>query len=172
VERRQAPRVGASREGSRGVHLRYGDRGSALTLYLDTSALLKLHVEEDGSGLVRDRVRTADCVSTSEIAYVEARAAFARRRRAGDLSLSDYRRIAHDFEADWERYLRLDVTIALIRSAAAVAETHRLRAYDAIHLASAMLLRTRWSEPVTFGSWDQPLDGAAAREGFALIRGR
>jgi len=122
--------------------------------------------------LVRQRVGEATPVSTSQIAYVEARAAFARRRNAREMSPADYRRILRDFEADWERYLRLDVTEELLRAAAAAAETHGLRAYDAIHLASAMLLRARSDAEVMFGSWDLALDAAAAREGFTLLRGR
>lgn len=167
-----APRFCSPGEGSREVDLRDGDRGPALTLYLDTSALLKLHVDEDGSTLVRASVREATPISTSQIAYVEARAALARRRHARELSPANHRRVLRDFEADWERYLRLDVTEDLLRAAAAVAESHRLRAYDAIHLASAILLRARSDGEVVFGSWDLALDTAAAREGFTLLRGR
>jgi predicted nucleic acid-binding protein len=111
-------------------------------------------------------------VATSLIAYVESRAALSRRRHAGDLSLTDYRRLLHDLEADWERYVRIEITEGLVREAARVAETHGLRAYDAIHLASAMLLRERMGEDTMFASWDRNLDVAAAHEGFQLLRPR
>lgn len=110
--------------------------------------------------------------ATAQIAYVEARAALARRRQAGDLSPAEYRRLREDFESDWERYLRLEVEEPLLRRAAGLADAHRLRAYDAVHLASAILLRTHLDDEVLFGSWDDPLDRAAAREGFRLLRGR
>lgn len=50
-----------------------------MVIYLDTSALLKLYVEEEGRWLVREAVSTAEAAATSVVAYAEARAGFARR---------------------------------------------------------------------------------------------
>jgi len=68
--------------------------------------------------------------------------------------------------------VRLEVSESLVRRAADLAETHRLRGYDAIHLASALLLADRLGGETAFGSWDDALDTAAAREGFLLLRER
>ncbi len=54
-----------------------------MTLYLDTGSLVKLYVAEAGSDVVRQLVEQADIVATAAIAYPEARAALARRRREG-----------------------------------------------------------------------------------------
>lgn len=145
-----------------------------MRLYLDTSALVKIHVEEEGSPLIRDAVVSARLISTSAIAYVEARAAFARRRQTGELPPQDYRRIVKDLDSDWGNYLRIEVTEPLIREAARLAERHRLRAYDAIHLASAADLRSRLVEPVVFATWDVDLERSARREGLSplVIPGR
>ena len=137
-----------------------------MTLYLDTSALVKLYVAEEGSPIVHQAVANATSVATSAIAYVEARAAFARRRRDGSLPVQEYRRILRDLDADWEHYLRIDVTEPLIREAAELAERHRLRAYDAIHLASAQVVKERLLEPVVFASWDKTIEAAARRHGL------
>ena len=141
-----------------------------MNLYLDTSALVKLYVEEEGSGTVREAVAGAEAIATTVIAYVEARAAFARRRRERRLSPGDYRRILQELDADWEHYLRVEVTADLIRRAAELAETHALRAYDALHLAAATLLRERLQQLVQFACWDSTLSAAARREGLGLIR--
>ena len=140
-----------------------------MTLYLDTSALVKLYVAEEGSPLVHQVVANAPSVATSAIAYVEARAAFARRRRDGSLPLQEYRRILRDLDADWGHYLRIDVTEPLIRQAAELAERHRLRAYDAIHLASAYVVKEQLLEQVLFASWDKTLEAAARRHGLQLL---
>lgn len=50
---------------------------TAVTLYLDTSSLVKLYVEEPDSDTVRRLVETAAIVSTASIAYTET----ARRLR-------------------------------------------------------------------------------------------
>ena len=118
-----------------------------MRLYLDTSALVKLYVDEEGSSVVRSAVDQARQISTSAIAYVEARAAFVRRRHEGGLLAGEYRRIIRDLDDDWARYLVVEVTDSLIRESARLAETHRLRAYDAVHLASATAVHGRLAEP-------------------------
>ena len=140
-----------------------------MRLYLDTSALVKLYVEEDGSGAVRRAVGQSRPVATSAVAYVEARAAFSRRRNEGHLTAAEHRRVVRDLDADWDRFLRLEVTEPLIREAADLAEAHRLRAYDAIHLASARVMKERLGGTVLFASWDTHLERAAAREGLEKI---
>ena len=140
-----------------------------MRLYLDTSALVKLYVDEPGTPLVRKRVAEAQLVATATLAYVEARAAFARRYRERSFSGAEYRRIVRDLDRDWGHYLLLEVTEPLIREAAALAETHRLRAYDAVHLASARVLKRRLGATVLFASWDTDLESAAGREGLEPV---
>ena len=143
-----------------------------MSLYLDTSALVKFYVEEEGSPLVRMAVEQAEVVGTSAIAYVEARAAFVRRRHEGRISAGVYRGIVRDLDRDWARYLLVEVTGAIIRQSARLAESHRLRAYDAVHLASAAAVRGRLVEAVVFASWDLRLEKAASREGLQPLRPR
>ena len=52
-----------------------------MTVYLDTSSLVKLYVTEAGSDVIHKLVGEADVVATSVAAYPETRAAFARLRR-------------------------------------------------------------------------------------------
>ena len=141
-----------------------------MKLYLDTSVLVKLYVEEEGAPVVRNAVAQAELVATAAIAYVEARAAFVRRRHEGGLSTAEYRRIIRNVDSDWARYLVVEVTDSLIRDAARLAEAHRLRAYDAIHLASAAAVHDRLAEPIMFASWDAGLEKVARREGFESLR--
>ena len=143
-----------------------------MRLYLDTSALVKLYVEEEESALVRSAAERAGLIATSAIAYVEARAAFVRRRHEGGISAGGYRRIVRDLDADWSRYLMVEVTDPLLREAARLVEAHRLRASDAVHLASAVAVQERMAEPVTFGCWDRGLERAARGQGLELLRHR
>ena len=46
-------------------------------LYLDTSSLVKLYVEEEDSAKIADLANASKVAATSIIAYTEARAAFA-----------------------------------------------------------------------------------------------
>jgi len=119
--------------------------------------------------MVRQWVDDADTVATSIIAFVEARAAFARRHREKRISSAAHARLVRDFAADWDRYLVLEATQPLMRLAGRLAATHALRAYDAIHLASAKILREKLAEPVFFASWDGRLTAAARKEGLEVM---
>lgn len=144
-----------------------------MRLYLDTSALVKIYVQEDGSAGCRRAVAEADLIATSALAYVEARAAFTRRRHDGGLPPRSYRQVITDLDGDWSSYAVVDVTESVIREGARLAERHRLRAYDAVHLASATALRDAGrAEPMVFASWDAALERAARREGLTPLPAR
>lgn len=134
-----------------------------MILYLDTSALVKLYVEEEGTPDVEGWVRDCEMVATVRIAYAEARAAFARHRREQALTQALLRRVVALFDADWGRYTVLEVTDALVRDAGRLAERHALRGFDAVHLAAAAELREPGTT-VAFGCFDGRLHRAARRE--------
>jgi predicted nucleic acid-binding protein len=81
-------------------------------------------------------------VAVSEIGYVEARSALARKEREGSLSAEEHDEAAGALRGDFrEAYLTRPVTgEVLVRAGELVCE-HALRAYDAVHLATAILLR-------------------------------
>jgi predicted nucleic acid-binding protein len=138
-------------------------------LYLDTSSLVKIYVPEIETASVQRFVDAAEVVASSSLAYVEARAAFARKRRERDLSARDYRDLVQDFDHDWERYLIVDISDALVKFAGRLAEKHALRGYDAVHLASAVTVRKEGDRPVSFSCFDARLLRAARREGLKII---
>lgn len=139
-----------------------------MILYCDTSALVKLYVEESGSSWVRHWMNAADVVGIAAIGYVEAKAAFARAVRSGRIIRRTYRRMVEDFEEDWSRYLVLEIHQQVLRHAGRLAEQHRMRAYDAVHLAAALQIRAHGSEEVTFLGFDHELNRAAKAEGLSL----
>jgi uncharacterized protein len=137
-------------------------------LYLDSSALVKLYVPETDSALIKRRVEAADMPATSRISYAEARAAFARKRREHTVGLRDYQTVVQDFENDWESYFIVDVSESLIKRAGQLAQHHALRGYDAVHLASAVILSEEANQPVRFACFDEKLRRAARRHGLTV----
>ena len=132
-----------------------------MTLYLDTSSLVKLYVAEPESESVRRLVEDADIVATAAIAYPEARAALARRRREGDLQARAFAAAKRALDNDWPRYLAVDVTAALCREAGALAERHGLRGYDSVHLAACLqVARAAGKAAVRFSCFDDRLTRA------------
>lgn len=139
-----------------------------MIVYLDTSDLVKLYVEEIGSARIRDVVREAVVVSTSKIAYAEARAAFARKQKDDGFPIKVLQKIVEDFNRDWEGYFVIEVTDGLIRFAGDIAQKHLLRGFDSIHLASAINLKNKIRSDVYFSSNDTRLNHAAEKEGIVL----
>jgi len=138
-----------------------------LIVYLDTSSLVKLYVEEKGSRLVRELVERAELVATSVVTYAEARAALARQRREGGLTAAGFGRAKSDFEQDWPRYLAVEVNEAVYRSAGDLAEKHHLRGFDSLHLASYLSLYGDGVRQIRFSSFDEALNRAARKEAKA-----
>jgi predicted nucleic acid-binding protein len=134
-----------------------------MMLYLDTSSLFKLYVEERGSDDVRRELADADTVATSAVSYAEARAAFARVRRAGQLTPATFRDVKRDFESDWSKFAVVEPTVALCRSAGELAERYRLRGCGSIQLATFLdVVRERGGSETRFSSFDRGLNRAAA----------
>lgn len=106
--------------------------------YVDTSSLLKLVVEEEGSdhaGLIWD---SADVVTSVALVVVEGRAALAAARRGGRLDALQHRRARQGFTALVDELSIVEVTEELVAEAADLAEAEGLRGYDAVHLAAAV----------------------------------
>lgn len=136
-----------------------------MILYLDTSSLVKLYVEENGSSYVEKLVNSSRIVATSIIAYAEARAAFARRNRETSLSDLHHDQVKKELKQDWVNYYILHAHQDVILVAGDLAEKHALRGFDAIHLASAVALKSTASS-VIFSAFDVRLQQAAGQEGL------
>ncbi len=135
-----------------------------MIVYLDTSSLVKLYVEEDESSKVDVLVKSSKVTATSLVAYAEARAAFVRRFREKAFTSDEYNRMKAFFNEDWNRYLILSVSQDIIRLAGDLAEKHALRGFDAIHLASALNLCQELSSSIVFSCFDDNLQKAFKHE--------
>ena len=140
-----------------------------MRLYLDSSALVKAFVEEEGRDKVIAVLSRADVAATSRLAYVECRAAFARALREGRLSEQDERSVTRALDQRWGQLAVLELDDSLMRDAAVLTRTFSLRAADAVHLASAVLLAGEEMSGTTFACWDTKLTEAAASAGLEVI---
>ena len=137
-----------------------------MILYLDTSALVKLVHREEGSGQVRDAFGRAEAVAASVLARIEVHSALARLAREG-ASDEVLRGWLSAFSTLWAGMARISMDRAA-DAACGLCLRHPLRALDAIHLASALLLRAEGLE-VVFATWDARLAAAARQEGLPVL---
>ena len=76
-----------------------------------------------------------------------------------------------DFLSHWPAYVRLPISAGIVEHAAAIAQQHGLRAYDAIHLASALAWEDVTGDEVVFACYDENLAKAAGQEGLQVWPG-
>lgn len=134
-----------------------------MTLYCDSSSLLKIYIDEAHSDDVRRLVAAADTVVTSAIAFVEIRAAIGRAVRERRLSRKSCETERKHLEEDWAAVVALWPDPSLLRLAADLAERFSLRALDGLHLASFQQLLERTHDDIEFSSFDERLVKAARR---------
>lgn len=109
--------------------------------YFDTSALIPLLVAEPGSRRAAALWEAADRVASVRLIYPEARAALAQAHRLGRLTTRQLRDAVRGLDARCEQIDVIEIDAQLARRAGELAESHRLRGYDAVHLAAADRLR-------------------------------
>lgn len=135
--------------------------------YFDASALVKRYVHEEGSGRVRRLLRTGVAV-TARLSVVEIVSALARRAREGDLPASHLRRIVGDIRRDAENLVLVELTEGVAERARDLLLVRALRASDAVHLASCLLIKEEAGAEVTLTTYDDPLAAAARAEGVQV----
>ena len=143
--------------------------------FFDTSGLVKRHVREAGSAWVRTLVR-ADAghrIYIARITAVEITSAITRRQHSGDLSAAQAAVILGHFRRHLtQRYRVIELTPGLFGDAMETARKHRLRAYDAVQLAVALMVNRLHQDaglgPVTLVSADRDLNTAATAEGVLV----
>ncbi|MEM7093413.1 MAG: type II toxin-antitoxin system VapC family toxin [Actinomycetota bacterium] len=141
-----------------------------MTAFLDTSAIVKLYVDEPGH--VEVRAIEGPFVA-AEIAIVEFASAVWRKSRLGELSapraallVRAFREATRPNGPDRLRMSLIGTDSVVLARATAIVARHDLRAYDSVQLASALLAHEAL-DGCRFASFDHRLDAAAAAEGLA-----
>ncbi len=103
-----------------------------MSLYVDTSALLKRYVDEDDSTAC-ERLLVADpSWVTARHTWVEVLRNLGRLLRGPERA-----RVRTVFRADWSRMLVVELDETTCERAGVLAETLQVRTLDALHLAAA-----------------------------------
>lgn len=107
-----------------------------MILYLDSSAYLKLYIEEAESTWLRQAIVGAS-ICCHVIGYAEIRAGFAKAERMGRLTAEEHAYQLMVFERDWQSTRQIHVNRESVRRAGDLAQRFGLRGYDSVHLAAA-----------------------------------
>ena len=142
--------------------------------FLDASALVKRYAGELGSARVLSITDAAagHTILLAEITLAEVAAALAAKQRAPHgISIQERDRALSRFIQDCdELFLLLQVDRSAIDMAVALTQRHRLRGYDAVQLATALVTNQDLEEQghplFTFVASDEDLLTAAQTEGL------
>jgi len=127
-------------------------------VYFDSSAFVKLVVEEPGSDLAAELWDGCDAAVSSRLAYPEVRAGLAAAARNHVLDDGELETAERAWEEFWAATRRVELTSAVERKAGELARRHALRGADAVHLASALAIG---DADLVFAVWDQHLHAGA-----------
>lgn len=137
-----------------------------MLLCLDSSALIKLLVEEYGSDVIARLWDDADVLVANRLVVPEVAAALQaahRNQRLDDDALAQA-------TTAWDRYLPtlrlVELTSRLALQAAELTVTHALSGADAVHLASVLTLEQ--ASPL-LAVWDRRLHAAALAAGVQTV---
>jgi uncharacterized protein len=134
-------------------------------VYFDSSALVKLVVEEDGSDLAAILWDGCDAALSSRLAYPQVRAALAAAGRAHRLDPAEQSRAEVMWEDFWAATRAVELTETITAHAGQLASRHALRGADAVHLASLLAVG---AAQTLFAVWDQHLRAGAEAAGIRL----
>ena len=122
---------------------------------------MKLLVEEDQSGQMRQVITTVEAIGVCRISWAETMAALARRQREDPISSDDLEQARQHLIQSWKTFTIVEVSQPLVETAGRFAEVFALRGYDSVQLAAAHELHVNSEQPVTFACYDRRLNQAA-----------
>jgi uncharacterized protein len=140
-----------------------------MIVYYDTSALLKLFIEEEHSAAVRAKSADAHAIVVCELTWVEMHSALGRRIRQGESDEAVAWAALESFKSKWTDYSVINLNPELIQSAGLHAQSMGLRAYDSVQLDSARQAERALDGELAFLSFDKQLNTAARVLGMKVL---
>ncbi|GIK78427.1 MAG: type II toxin-antitoxin system VapC family toxin [Thermoleophilia bacterium] len=132
-----------------------------MSLYVDSSALLKRYIDEPGSAAAVEWLESDSDLITGRHTLVEVRRNLARLLRAPELA-----RVKRAFGADLGSFGIVELDAATCELAATIAETSRVRSLDALHLGAAHRVG---GSAIGFLTFDLLQAQAARALGFSVV---
>ena len=117
------------------------------------------------------RLLKADQGAASRLSEVEVASALVRRAREGAFPVEERDRALASLVNDFAALIIVELTPAITADALALMLRHRLRAGDAVQLASGLYLQREMSQSLPFVVFDDRLAEAARHEGMTVVSG-
>jgi predicted nucleic acid-binding protein len=132
-----------------------------LTLYIDSSAILKLYLDEPETGDCESIVASDPDWQSARLSRVEVRRILSRSLRGREYSTARRR-----FDGDWARTQIVELDRVTCDLAAQIAESTGIRTLDSLHLAAAQRVADK---DLRFLTYDRRQARAARGLGFDVV---
>ena len=132
-----------------------------MTLYVDTSALVRRYLHDRHRPLVLDAMSAEGAWAASSLVRTEAQLALHR----ASVSARQQRALWRELRDEWEAFWVVPLDERCMARAVEVGATYGVRIVDAVHLAAA----DRLPRPVRYLTFDRRQIPAAAALGFEVL---
>lgn len=137
--------------------------------YFDSSSIVKWFFDEPYMDLARNIRDESDIAFTSLVSFPEVMSAFNRAWKEKRCSRADAEKVRKELIRIWPAFQWVKPDAALTDQAGQLVFKHNLKGMDALHLASALLLKREGKgAKVFFSCFDQRLNHAADKEGLSI----
>lgn len=136
-------------------------------IYFDISALAKKYLKkEKGRSKVLELLESnPQRLVSSALTQLEVVSALTRRQK----DIAGFEKAIEAFSDDWETFVIWSIDSDIIDDAIGLIERYRLKAADAIHLATARNVRRHTKDQLLVVSSDHELLAAAKQEGLLVM---
>lgn len=135
------------------------------TVYFDSSAFIKLILEEQDTDLAAALWDSCDTATSSRLAYPEVHAALAAAARAKRLDPVDLPILERDWDGIWSEVRPVELSEHIGHEAGRLCRIHRLKGADGVHLASALAVS---DAKLIMAGWDRRLQIGAVEAGLRI----
>jgi len=132
-----------------------------VTLYVDTSALVRRYLHDRHRSIVIDAMAEDDTWCASALVRTEAELALHR----ASVSARQQAELWHTLRDEWEAFWVVPLDDRCMARAVEIGSTYGVRIVDAIHLAAA----ARLPGPIRYLTFDRQQIPAAAALGFEIL---
>ncbi len=137
-----------------------------MTLYAETSAVLRWLFAEAGGEAIRTALAAATKVASSRLALIETRRVVRRAEREGRITAAQSADVLAVFAQATSTWAVVEISEEIARRAEESFPSEPVRALDAIHLASALVLRQSFPDLFVLTA-DERVRANAALLGFS-----
>ncbi len=142
-----------------------------IVYYLAASAWVKRYYQEIGTSWLQDLFAQNPTFACATLGVIEVTATLARKGKAGQLTSTALAQKIQELETDWQYFIQIQLTEAVVDQAKKFATHLALRGADSIHLAAAIQLKTLLDpdDQLILVSSDQELLVAGQRSGLSTL---